>query len=53
MTNAQNGVTMTARSHLSIGIRAADGTRSAVPVLAQAAGMVMSYAITPVATWMR
>ena len=51
MTNAQNSVTMTARSHLSIGLRAADATRSAAGFWRQVAGMVMSYAITPVATW--
>lgn len=53
MTNAQNGVTMAARSHLSIGMRGADGTRLASRFWQQAAGMVVSYAITPVATWMR
>lgn len=53
MTNAQNSVTMTARSHLTFGLRGAGATGFAVRLLQQATGMVMSYAISPVVSWTR
>lgn len=53
MTNAQNGVTMVARPHLSMGLRGADATPFAIRFWQRVAAMAVSYAITPVTGWLR